>query len=78
MITKEKYQRLMEQKINLERERNKLFDVSQKLLRILEEHGIEVNLPELKGIRSQAGVSLIPGGDSVVTDLNYKPFRNDF
>lgn len=77
MITKEKYQKLMDEKIQIERERNKLFEVSRKLLGILRDHGIEINLPELKGIRSQAGVSLLPG-DCNVTELNYKPFRNDF
>ena len=77
MITKEKYQKLMDEKIRLERERNKLFSISQKLLSILSENGIEVNLPELKGVRSQSGISLVLG-DCGVTNLNYKPFRYDF
>lgn len=68
----------MDEKIHIERERNKLFLISQKLLEILKENGIEVDLPELKGIRSPAGISLIPGGDSKTTTLNYKPFRHDF
>ena len=67
----------MDEKIHLERERNKLFVISQKLLSILKDHKIEVNIPELKGIRSQSGISLIPG-DCETTDLNYEPFRNDF
>lgn len=77
MITKEKYQRLMDEKIQIERERNKLFVISQKLLKLLEENGVKADFPELKGIRSQAGISLLPG-DCNVTNLNYKPFRNDF
>lgn len=77
MITKEKYQKLMNEKIQLERERNKLFVISQKLLSILKENGIEANIPELKGIKSQAGVSLVPG-DCNKTEINYEPFRNDF
>ena len=67
----------MDEKIHLERERNKLFLISQKLLSILEENGIEVNIPELKDIRSQSGISLAPG-ECEITNLNYKPFRNDF
>ena len=77
MVTKEKYKKLMDEKIQLERERNKLFSISQKLLKLLKENNIEVNIPELKGIRSQSGISLIPG-DCEVNNINYKPFRNDF
>ena len=77
MITKEKYQKLMDEKIHLERERNKLFVISQKILKLLNENGIEVNLPELKGIKSPAGISLLTE-DYDINNLNYKPFRNDF
>lgn len=77
MITKEKYKKLMDEKIYLERERNKLFTISQKLLKILKENGIEADIPELKGIRSQSGVSLVPG-DCETTTLDYDLFRNDF
>lgn len=77
VITKEKYQRLMDEKIQIERERNKLFTVSQKLIKIIQDSGMEVDLSEFRGIRSQAGISLLPG-DGDKTELDYGPFRNDF
>lgn len=67
----------MDQKIQMERERNKLFVASQKLVNLLMEHGIDVNLPELRGIKGPNGISLIPG-DCEVTTIEYEPFRNDF
>lgn len=67
----------MDEKIHLERERNKLFELSQKLLALLKENGVEVNLPEFKKIRAQSGVPLFPGECETV-NINYKPFRNDF
>lgn len=77
MITKEKYQNLMNEKIRLERENNRLFQTAQKLLRIIQDSNLEIDLTDFKGIRNQAGISLIPG-DGELTKINYKPFRHDF
>ena len=60
-----------------QRERNKIYECAEKLIRVVNEAGIQVNLKDYEGITSQAGVPLIPGmgPDS---NINYKPFRNVF
>lgn len=74
---KDKYKRLMNEKIKIERERNKLYECSEKLIKVVNDNGIQVNLKDYIGITSQAGVPLIPGTGSVAT-INYKPFENVF
>lgn len=74
---KDKYKRLMDEKVKIERERNKLFECSEKLLRTITENGIHVNLRDYEGILSQAGVPLVPGS-SPSSNINYKPFGNAF
>ena len=74
---KDKYKRLMDEKVKIERERNKIYERAEKLIRVVNEAGIQINLKDYEGITSQAGVPLIPGmgPDS---NINYKPFRNVF
>lgn len=74
---KEKYKRLMEEKIRIERERNKLYECAEKLIREINKNGIQVNLKDYEKIKGPSGISLIPGAGQE-SDLNYKPFKNKF
>lgn len=74
---KEKYKRLMDDKVKIERERNKIYECAEKLIRIVNEAGLKVNLKDYEGIVSQAGIPLVPG-TGPTSNINYKPFGNVF
>ena len=74
---KDKYKRLMDEKVRIERERNKLYECSEKMYKALVDNGVQINLRDLEGIFSQAGIPLIPG-TGPEANINYKPFNNVF
>lgn len=74
---KEKYRMLMEEKVRIERERNKLFESLVKLVGRIDELNLDVDLKEFNNIIGQSGVSLIPGNGEIA-NINYKPFDNAF
>lgn len=74
---KDKYKRLMDEKVKIERERNKIYECAEKLIKVVNEAGIQVNLKDYIGITSQAGVPLVPG-TGPTANINYKPFGNVF
>ena len=74
---KDKYKRLMDEKVKIERERNKIFECAEKLIKVVREAGVQVNLKDYEGIVSQAGVPLVPG-TGPTSSINYKPFGNVF
>lgn len=78
---KEKYKRLMDEKIYLERKYTELFECSEKMATVLRDSGIDLgNFKNYSDLRNQAGVLLFPelSEKSKVTNLNYKNFRHDF
>lgn len=74
---KEKYKRLMDEKVHLERERNKIYECAEKMYRVIRENGIQINLKDFEGIVSQAGIPLVPG-TGPTSGINFKPFENVF
>ena len=72
---KDKYKRLMDEKVKIER--NKIYECAEKLIKVVNEAGLQVNLRDYEGITSQAGVPLVPG-TGPTANINYKPFGNVF
>lgn len=75
---KAKYKDLMEEKIRIERERNKLYTGLEKIVNLIKSKNLDIDLSCVSKLKGPSGVSLLPGIDSETTPLNYEPFNNQF